>query len=205
MSARSGQPVPEATKLELAGAAAHAAAGDRGHVYRDFLRLVLPYSVGNTHPRFFGWVHGAGLPSALVPAMMDAAMNANCGGRNHIGLYIEQVVVNWCKSIFDFPEDSTGILVTGTSMANLIGLTVARNAHTSGEIQLGGLKKYPRQLMAYTSGEAHESISKAIDTLGVGREEASGVSPSTEIFKSTRTLCAMPFRKTGKLDWNRSV
>ena len=29
----------------------------------DGLKALLPYGVGNTSPRFFGWVHGAGTPS----------------------------------------------------------------------------------------------------------------------------------------------
>ena len=43
---------------------------------------LLPYGV-LTHPRFFGWVHGAGCPSGLLPELVGAALNANCGGREH--------------------------------------------------------------------------------------------------------------------------
>ena len=51
--------------------------------YRDLKELVLPYPVGNLHPRFFGWVHGAGAPVGVVAEMIAATLNANCGGRDH--------------------------------------------------------------------------------------------------------------------------
>ena len=44
---------------------------------------LLPYGVGNTHPRFFGWVHGSGTPGNLIADIATAAMNANLGGRDH--------------------------------------------------------------------------------------------------------------------------
>ena len=42
----------------------------------DLLRWILPYGTGNTHPRFFGWVHGAGTPGGLLafsPSRKEAA------------------------------------------------------------------------------------------------------------------------------------
>ncbi len=163
------QPVPESVKTALAERLPVEPQGIQP-VYRDFLELVLPYAVGNVHPRFFGWVHGAGLPSGIIAEMMAAAMNANCGGRDHAGLYVERVVIDWCKSIFRFPADATGVLLTGTSMANLTGLTVARNARSSSDIRRVGLQRYPRTLTAYSSEEAHESVVKAMEILGLGSD-----------------------------------
>ena len=116
------QPVSESAKAALAEELPMEPQGLQP-VYRDFLDLVFPYSGGNIHPRYFGWVQGAGLPSGIIAEMMAAAMNANCGGRDHAGLYVERVVINWCKAIFRFPADASGVLLTGTSMANLTGLT----------------------------------------------------------------------------------
>ena len=39
-------------------------------VHAEFQRLVLPYSVGNTHPRFLGWVHGGGTPYGMIAEML---------------------------------------------------------------------------------------------------------------------------------------
>ena len=58
------------------------------------VRDVMPYSTGNTHPRFFGWVHGTGLASGLLAEMVAAAMNSNCGGRDHGAIYVEREVID---------------------------------------------------------------------------------------------------------------
>jgi glutamate/tyrosine decarboxylase-like PLP-dependent enzyme len=163
------QHVPEAVKTELAEPVP-VKPQELQAVYNDFVNRILPYSVGNIHPRFFGWVHGAGLPSGIVAEMMAAAMNANCGGRDHCGLYVERAVIDWCKSIFHFPATSSGILLTGTSMATLTGLAVARNSHHGADIRRSGLHRYPKTLVVYTSAEAHECIPKALEMLGLGRD-----------------------------------
>lgn len=129
---------------------------DLSSVYREFTQLILPYSVGNTHPRFFGWVHGNGLASGILAEMLAAALNENCGGRDHAGLYVERCVIDWSKAIFNFPPAATGLLVSGTSMATLLGLAIARHASLP----------VNQQLIAYTSSEAHSSVSKALQTLG---------------------------------------
>src|SRR5215218_460111 len=52
-------------------------------VHAELVENVFPYGNGNTHPRFFGWVHGAGTPYGVVAEMLAAGLNANLGGRDH--------------------------------------------------------------------------------------------------------------------------
>jgi aromatic-L-amino-acid decarboxylase len=164
------QPLPETAKAVLAEPLPAAPQGVE-RTYEDLLRLVLPYSVGNVHPRFMGWVHGAGLASGIVAAIMESAMNANCGGRDHCGIYVERTVIDWCKSMFQFPTEARGVLLTGTSMANLAGLAVARNSRACGDLRKAGLQRLSKPLVAYASSEVHESIAKAVEILGVGRAQ----------------------------------
>jgi aromatic-L-amino-acid decarboxylase len=138
--------------------------------YGDLRDLVLPYALDNIHPRFFGWVHGSGLPSGIVAEMLAAAMNLNCGGRDHVGIYVERTVVDWCRKVFQLPVGATGVILTGTSMANLTGLAVARNARGHGDIRKRGVKEEPKQLMAYASAEVHDSVGKGLELMGLGRE-----------------------------------
>ena len=49
-------------------------------VYGDFLHDVLPYPMGNIHPRFWGWVIGTGTPLGALAEMWAAGMNPNVGG-----------------------------------------------------------------------------------------------------------------------------
>jgi glutamate/tyrosine decarboxylase-like PLP-dependent enzyme len=99
--------------------------------------------------------------------MLAATMNSNCGGRDHGAIYVEQEVMQWCRQIFDFPAESTGLLMSGSSMANLVALGVARYA-ADPLIRNHGVSGSPAGMVAYASAEAHESIVKALEILGLG-------------------------------------
>lgn len=132
------------------------------------LVALLPHGVGNTHPRFFGWVHGAGAPGNLLAETIAATMNANCGGRDHVGIYVERQVISWCKSLFSFPDQASGLLVSGTSMATLIAAKTARDAQldfASRKTGIGGQK-----LVGYTSEQAHSCLARAFDMIGLGTD-----------------------------------
>src|SRR5512143_3225621 len=95
--------------------------------YQDFVEYVLPYPLGNIHPRFWGWVMGSGTFTGALADMLAAGMNPNMGGAEHASNYVELQVIDWCKQMTGFPGESSGLLVSGGSMANLVGLAVARN------------------------------------------------------------------------------
>ena len=59
-------------------------------VHEIFMRDVLPYAVGNTHPGFMGWVHGGGTPVGMLAEMLAAGLNANLGGRDQMPVELER-------------------------------------------------------------------------------------------------------------------
>jgi aromatic-L-amino-acid decarboxylase len=139
-------------------------------VYREFTEVIFPYQNGNFHPRFWGWVQGCGMASGIISEMMAAAMNANCGGRDHGAIYVERQVIDWCRQIVGYPESASGLLVSGTSMGSVIGLAVARNARAGCDVRAKGVACVAKPLVAYCSTEAHSSVVKALELLGLGRE-----------------------------------
>ena len=136
---------------------------------RDFQENILPYSTGNSHPRFWGWVHGGGTVAGALAEMLAGFMNSNVGGRDHIANHVERQVINWCKEMFSFPSSASGILTSGTSMGAVIALTVARNEKADGDVQTHGMSA-SRRMVGYASAEAHGCNSKAFDLLGLGRD-----------------------------------
>lgn len=134
----------------------------------EFERSMLPYGNGNVHPLFMGWVHGAGTPVGMVAEMLAAGLNANCGGRDHIAIDVEKEVTLWLAEAFDFPQDASGVFVTGTSMANLVAAIVARTDTLGEPIRRSGLKEAGAQLVGYASHEAHGSIERAFEIAGIG-------------------------------------
>jgi glutamate/tyrosine decarboxylase-like PLP-dependent enzyme len=138
--------------------------------YQDFLEKILPYPTGNIHPRFWGWVIGTGTPLGMLAEMLAAGMNPNVGGLDHVANHVEAQVVNWFKEIMGFPSTASGLLVSGGSMANLVGLTVARNTMARYDVRKDGLKAATQKMTIYSSEETHLSNQKAIEILGLGSE-----------------------------------
>jgi len=141
---------------------------DFADVLDDFEANIKPYAVGNTHPLFMGWVHGAGTPVGMIAETLAAGLNANCGGRNHIGIEVERQIARWAAELFEFPQNSSGVFVTGSSAANFLGLLVARDAALGHEIRRSGFSASGEQLVAYASAEAHGCIAQAMELAGVG-------------------------------------
>ena len=139
-------------------------------VHGEFMQNVLPYAQGNLHPGFMGWVNGGGTPVGMVAEMLAAGLNANLGGRDHIPVEVERQVTRWVAEIFGFPETATGLFVTGTSMANLIAVLVARDAALGFEVRESGVTADPRRLTAYTSKAVHGCVPKAMDICGLGSD-----------------------------------
>ena len=150
-----GEPLPKApTDL----AAAHA----------RFMTQVVPYAVGNAHPRFMGWVHGAGTAVGMLAEMLAAGLNANLGGRDQMPLEVERQVVRWMRELFGFPETANGVFVTGSSMANLIGLLVARTRSLGAGSRAAGIGADGLRLTAYAAASAHGCVAQAMAMAGLG-------------------------------------
>lgn len=136
-------------------------------VFNDFQSSIRPYAVGNVHPGFMGWVQGGGSPIGMLAEMLAGGLNANVGGRDQSPLEVEKEVIGWMRELFHFPAESQGLFVTGSSIANFIGILVARNAALNMHVRQSGLGVHP-QLTAYASCASHRCISQAMDMSGIG-------------------------------------
>ncbi|MCH9648442.1 MAG: amino acid decarboxylase [Deltaproteobacteria bacterium] len=139
-------------------------------IYQEFLDHILDYSLGNTHPRFWGWVCGSGTGLGMLAEMLRAGMNTANVGHLEMANFVEYQVLDWCKEMFDFPEEASGLLVDGGSMANLIGICAARTAKQEIDLRIRGLAASPRRMLLYASDQVHSSVLKAAELLGLGRD-----------------------------------
>lgn len=158
------QPIPDAVRAKFLQPMPDGP-GDLASVHQSFMRDVLPYSIGNAHPGFMGWVHGGGTPVGMLAEMLAAGLNANLGGREQIPVELERQMVRWMRELFSFPDTASGLFVTGTSMANLIGVLVARTRALGRSVREQGVSG---DLIAYASASAHVSIAQAMDMAGFG-------------------------------------
>src|SRR5579872_3419314 len=141
-----------------------------GEMYRQYSELIAPYATGNVHPAFMGWVHGGGNAIGMLAEMLAAGLNANLGGRDHMPIEVERQITEWTRTMLGFPQGASGVFVTGTSMANLMAVWVARTAALGKEARQHGLGGEGALLTAYTSKAAHGCVSKAMDLAGFGTD-----------------------------------
>jgi glutamate/tyrosine decarboxylase-like PLP-dependent enzyme len=139
-------------------------------VYEEFLQSILPYPVGNIHPRFWGWVLGTGTVMGALSELLAGSINTNTGGIDHHSAnYVEKQVIDWFKELMSFPSSASGLLTSGCSAANLIGLAVARNTKAENDLRKKGLlQSVDSSMVLYASTEIHSSVQKAVELLGLG-------------------------------------
>jgi aromatic-L-amino-acid/L-tryptophan decarboxylase len=161
------QPIPDQVRARF-HATLPRQPSDLAEVYREFSDFIVPYATGNVHPGFMGWVHGGGTAVGMLAEMLAAGLNANLGGRDHIPVEVERQIVEWMRQVFGFPNAASGIFVTGTSMANLMAVLVARTSALGRSVRKRGIGDEGASLTAYTSKAAHGCITKAMDIAGFG-------------------------------------
>ena len=138
-------------------------------LFERFEREVVPASFHLPSPRYFGLMNPTPLPVAVFAEAMAAALNQNVGAWHHspAATGIERIVVRWLCELAGYPAGAFGSLTTGGSLANTTGLKVALAAKFPGTTTRGvwGLAQRP---VLYASAEAHFSIAKSANILGLG-------------------------------------
>lgn len=157
-------PKPDKMGLELDGAAQSTA-----DTFAQITKTIMPYATGNTHPAFFGWVHGSGLPVGVGAEMVAATMNSNCGGRDHAAIDVEREVINWLTRTAGMPADAFGILTTGTSQATILALSAARARAFGTDVRKTGIRSLP-EIRVYMAKGAHSCVAKALEVMGHGSD-----------------------------------
>jgi aromatic-L-amino-acid decarboxylase len=139
-------------------------------VYDEVCSLVLPYPVGNLHPHFWGYVQGTGSVVGAFAELIAGTLNTMSWGGHNASIYIERQILSWLKVLMDFPNDDTssGVLVSGTSVATIIAMAVARKKFSN------------RTMKVYYSKEAHNCLMRAIDLLNIGRENVIVIPTNSE-------------------------
>jgi glutamate/tyrosine decarboxylase-like PLP-dependent enzyme len=158
---------PQSVKNSLKSPLPHSSM-QLNEVYDEFKQDILPYYLGNIHPRYWSWVMGTGTAQAMLAEMLSAGMNCNVGIGDQAPMYVDQQVINWCKQMMGFPGESSGALVSSASVANLNALIVARNS-VSSSIRKSGINEQ-NKMFIYASTETHSCIQKAAEIIGIGSD-----------------------------------
>jgi glutamate/tyrosine decarboxylase-like PLP-dependent enzyme len=146
-----------------------------GDVYEQLRENLLPYSMGNIHPRFWGWYMGSGNFTGALADFLAAVDGSNLGGGQTAAALVDSQVVDWFKEIMGFPQSASGTLTSGGSMANMVAHTVVRNAMAGVDVRAEGIMGMPQPLRFYASDQVHSCHQKALEILGLGAKSLTQV------------------------------
>ena len=161
------QPMPDAIRAEFSGPPP-ASPAPLEAVYADVRDRLYPHAMGNIHPRFWGWYMGAGCLTGALADFLAASDGSNLGGGDTAASLVDQQVTDWLRQMMGFPQDASGTLVNGGSMANIIGLTAARNAMAGVDLHHHSIADIDAPLQFYASDQVHNCHLKAMNLLGLG-------------------------------------
>lgn len=140
--------------------------------------------IGSAGGRFFAWVIGGSLPSALAADWLTAAWDQNaalytCGPAAAV---VEEVCGDWLKDILGIPREAGFALVTGCQMAHTTCLAAARHsllARRRWDVEQQGLFGAPR-IRILSSTERHGSFERAVRLLGLGNSQVTNLATDAQ-------------------------
>jgi hypothetical protein len=115
---------------------------------------------GTQPGRFFGWVIGGGLPSAMAADRLTTAWDQNAGihAASPAASVAEEVAGGWPKELLGLPPEASFAFVTGAQMAHVTCLAAARHAvleRRGWDVERQGLRGAPRvRVLASARGAA---------------------------------------------------
>jgi glutamate/tyrosine decarboxylase-like PLP-dependent enzyme len=132
--------------------------------------------VATAGPRFFGFVIGGSHPVALAADWLTSTWDQNTGlyVTSPLTAVLEETAGRWLCQLFDLPPDAAVGFVTGTQLANLVGLACARHAllaRAGWDVEAKGLLGAP-PFPIVVGDEVHVTVLRALRFLGLGAETA---------------------------------
>jgi glutamate/tyrosine decarboxylase-like PLP-dependent enzyme len=156
---------------------------DASQVVNDLVRDIAGGLNNSANARFYAWVIGGSLPSALAADWLTSTWDQNAGmyAVSPASAIVEEAVGAWLKDLFGLPEETSFALVTGCQMAHTTCLAAARSwllKKHGWDVERQGLAGSPP--IRVFCGVRHATIDRALRLLGFGdlSLETLGTSPS---------------------------
>jgi len=92
--------------------------------------------------------------------------------------------------MMNYPPESSGILLSGASMANVTALTIARDHQLNLSVRNKGLRHVEPKMVLYCSEETHSCVQKAVELIGLGTDSIRKISTDAGYRINTELLTA---------------
>jgi aromatic-L-amino-acid decarboxylase len=162
--ARPGQPLPEERHRELLSRPLPTEPSDPAMAL-DAAADVLDVSLAQSRPRWFAYIGSSGLEIGVLGDALMASHDVNVANSAGAADLLEAQTIRWVGQFVGFDEHACGLLAAGGTIANLTALTAARERALPGIRQDGA---GGRRMSLYCSAEAHYSVRRAAEVLGIG-------------------------------------
>lgn len=151
----------------------HEEGADPVDVVDELVRRVEPGLMVMPSGRFFGWVIGGTLPSALGADWLVGAWDQNTALRFATPgvAAVEQEAGDWLLDLLGLPAGCDVGFTTGATMANFVGLAAARQDvldRAGWDLVTHGLTGAPR-VNVFAGADRHASVDLALKYLGLGQ------------------------------------
>jgi len=142
-------------------------------VVNDLVRDIQGGLNNSVNARFYAWVIGASLPSALAADWLTSTWDQNAGlySVSPASAVVEEAVGSWLKDMFRLPSSCSFALVTGCQMAHTTCLAAARTwllRRQGWDVERQGMSGSP-QIRVFC-GTRHATIDRTLHLLGFGDE-----------------------------------
>ena len=138
-------------------------------VLGELREKLLPYCTHVNHPGYLGLITPTPTPVGVIGDFVASALNQNLGDYT-IGpsaVAMERQTVRWLNDLVGYDDRAGGNLTSGGTMANFIGVKLARDSVSGDTAQHEGVTD---RWAVYASEERHVAVDKAVDAVGIGRQ-----------------------------------
>jgi aromatic-L-amino-acid decarboxylase len=137
----------------------------------DDAGMVLDRSLAQTRPRFFAFVGSSGLEIGVLGDLLASCFDVNLAAWAAAATEVEQQAVRWVGDFVGFPAE-TGAFTSGGTVSNVTALAAARERALPGARRRG---IEGGRAAVYCSREAHYSVIRAAELLGIGSGNVRGL------------------------------
>ncbi|HLH65399.1 MAG TPA: pyridoxal-dependent decarboxylase [Solirubrobacteraceae bacterium] len=169
--ARPGQPLPDDEQVRLLTRPLPRVPSD-SRAALDQAARVLDASLAQSRPRYFAYIGSSGLEIGVLGDSLAASHDVNVAVSAGAADLLEAQTIAWVGQFVGFDERAVGVMSESGTISNLTALTAAREAALPGVRRTGTAG---RRMALYCSQEAHYSVRRSAEVLGIGGENVRAV------------------------------
>lgn len=137
----------------------------------DLAADVLDASLAQSRPRYFAYIGSSGLEVGALADLLAHSYDINLALDARGATQLERQAIDWLAAFLGFPA-AAGSFTSGGTISNITALAAARERAIPGSRStgMGG-----HRVALYCSAEAHYSVTRAAELLGIGRDNVRDV------------------------------